>query len=402
MNKSIVEGFLSNVGDLNRWKLGEVIYNSSAGLHGTIILDIFPPETESEYANKQYIIKCISAPETINRYIEPEINLMNSLTNSESEGVVRYVKYHLQRNQYSCILLIVMEKYVTLADMLCNNDFSVFDEGKVLKILHDTLIGLISCHKHNIAHRDIKPENIFFDGQNYLIGDFGISRKLSENEFLSKNSAGFYTPKYAPPEVFDVRKEAVNPFLADIYSFGLIAYLLYDGLKPEELPDGESRRLNPDMNIRAPEYADKAISEIIMKAIAFEPESRYGSFYYLYSDFRKASNCFAKLCENDRIDFDNVVFADFDRTVRSDKVSTPKDKISDILIAYAKQVKAGNCSSSETERLFEAKQIADNINLRENDRKLYNRIISCIIVDAKINGNRTLMDKFSNMKVKRF
>jgi len=63
-------------------------------------------------------------------------------------------------------------------------------------------------------------EDIFF----YKISDFGISCQLHNNQFLipSTSMTGI-TEKYAAPEVLNKVSAEYNPFLADVYSLGLVA-----------------------------------------------------------------------------------------------------------------------------------------------------------------------------------
>lgn len=45
--------------------------------------------------------------------------------------------------------------------------------------------GIAYLHENKVSHRDIKLDNILLDGHgNIKIGDFGVSRKIEEQEIL--------------------------------------------------------------------------------------------------------------------------------------------------------------------------------------------------------------------------
>jgi serine/threonine protein kinase len=69
-------------------------------------------------------------------------------------------------------------------------------------------------------HRDIKPGNVFFDqGNNIKLGDFGLSRILSETSNYAKTNVG--TPYYMSPE--QVNESEYNE-KSDIWSAGCLLY----------------------------------------------------------------------------------------------------------------------------------------------------------------------------------
>ena len=77
-------------------------------------------------------------------------------------------------------------------------------------------------HEKRIMHRDLKPANIFLtlDGT-IKIGDFGLSRELSEHTFQAHSKVG--TPLYMSPEV--LRGDGYD-FKSDIWSVGCLLYEL--------------------------------------------------------------------------------------------------------------------------------------------------------------------------------
>ena len=56
-------------------------------------------------------------------------------------------------------------------------------EDQVIKIMNDVFNGLKHLNSLGVIHRDIKPTNIMFDGENYKIGDYGLSKVMGDDLF---------------------------------------------------------------------------------------------------------------------------------------------------------------------------------------------------------------------------
>ncbi|HEY7098056.1 MAG TPA: serine/threonine-protein kinase [Terriglobales bacterium] len=99
----------------------------------------------------------------------------------------------------------------------------------------DVLGAVAHAHSNLVVHRDIKPPNVLVrnDGQVKLL-DFGIAKLLhcenSEHEGAQTAEAGrALTPQYASPEQL---KGAVVSTATDVYSLGVLLYLLITGQHP--------------------------------------------------------------------------------------------------------------------------------------------------------------------------
>ncbi len=182
-------------------------------------------------------------------------------------------------------LLIRMELLDSVHQLLKTGDKSLYSVAEARHLGRDICHALIHCHQEGILHRDINPNNIFRNrlGE-YKLGDFGISKHLS-GAMRAKTRIG--TKRYTAPEViagepYDVR--------ADLYSLGLVLYQLTNsGFQPflsagatrEEVEHAQERRLNGEP-LPPPSQADEAMTNIILKACAFDPEDRFETAQDMY------------------------------------------------------------------------------------------------------------------------
>jgi calcium-dependent protein kinase len=116
-----------------------------------------------------------------------------------------------------------------------------FTEQRAAYIMFQLLRGLNYLHtSKKVVHRDLKLENILLVSQDrgnleIKIADFGFAKKLDneEREYLQCG-----TPLYMAPEVFDPKNNNGYRFEVDIWSAGVVAYILLMGRAPF---DGKNR-----------------------------------------------------------------------------------------------------------------------------------------------------------------
>uniref|UniRef100_A0A8B9P1T4 Myosin light chain kinase 2, skeletal/cardiac muscle n=1 Tax=Apteryx owenii TaxID=8824 RepID=A0A8B9P1T4_APTOW len=100
--------------------------------------------------------------------------------------------------------------------------------------------GIRFMHHMRVLHLDLKPENILCvaaTGHMVKIIDFGLARRYNPQEKLKVN---FGTPEFLSPEV--VNYEQVT-YATDMWSMGVITYMLLSGLSPF-LGDNDTETLN--------------------------------------------------------------------------------------------------------------------------------------------------------------
>lgn len=92
------------------------------------------------------------------------------------------------------------------------------------------------CHSRGVFHRDLKLENLLLDQDgNLKITDFGLSAFFEDEEnntqqHLLRTSCG--TPHYVAPEVVSKRGQGYDGSKADIWSCGVILFVILAGYLP--------------------------------------------------------------------------------------------------------------------------------------------------------------------------
>ncbi|XP_041810866.1 death-associated protein kinase 2 isoform X2 [Chelmon rostratus] len=104
-------------------------------------------------------------------------------------------------------------------------------ESEAIEFMKQILEGLGFMHSKNIAHFDLKPENIMLSDKmsphpNIKLIDFGLAHHFYQGEEYRSTSG---TPQYIAPEV--INYEPLSP-AADMWSIGVITYILLSGFSP--------------------------------------------------------------------------------------------------------------------------------------------------------------------------
>ena len=175
--------------------------------------------------------------------------------------------------------------------------------------------ALEHAHSRGIVHRDIKPHNVMvLKNGSIKVTDFGIARIMSNNNTLTKEALGsvhYISPEQAKGGRVDNR--------SDLYSLGVVMYEMMTGRAPY---DGESpvavaiqhinggapmpSTLNPNI--------PGGLEQIIMKAMAVDPDQRYSSATQMLVDLEE----FRK---NPSILFDHSEKGDIDAATMLDQVA---------------------------------------------------------------------------------
>jgi serine/threonine protein kinase len=153
-----------------------------------------------------------------------------------------------------------------------------------LQVIKGCMEGLAYAHDNGIVHGDIKPGNILIDNNdNPKLSDFGLARLMGTGAKYKEGSA-----RWAAPEVLKRwRKDKVwaCDYQSDLFSLGVVAYLLLSGRHPFLDPSGalsiEEVILNDDIVPSFPYREGETIPykyvAMTMKLIQREKKQRYSS-----------------------------------------------------------------------------------------------------------------------------
>ncbi|XP_071782628.2 uncharacterized protein mylk4a [Centroberyx gerrardi] len=178
------------------------------------------------------IIKARSQKEK--EVVKNEIQVMNQLDHA---SLIQLYAAYESRND----IILVLE-YVDggeLFDRIIDQNYTLMELDTVV-FIRQICEGLQHMHKMYILHLDLKPENILCVSRltnKIKIIDFGLARIYKPREKLKVN---FGTPEFLAPEVINYDFVSFN---TDMWSLGVITYMLLSGLCPF-LGDDDNETLN--------------------------------------------------------------------------------------------------------------------------------------------------------------
>lgn len=193
--------------------------------------------------------------------------------------------------------------------------------------------ALTLVHEKGIYHRDLKPENIMIqdlgEGDELVkIIDFGIAKvENSQLDVKTTSSTIIGTYIYMAPEQLMAKEISA---LTDIFSFGIIVYEIVTGKRPFnpfsifELLDLQ-RKVVEILPTQLRDDLPVAAETIILKALSFEPTTRYQRARDFAEELAKALTQSEELVPTLRLEILEVVDSKLDN-----KLSPNADEINKI------------------------------------------------------------------------
>uniref|UniRef100_A0A8C4J9K5 Myosin light chain kinase 2, skeletal/cardiac muscle n=1 Tax=Dromaius novaehollandiae TaxID=8790 RepID=A0A8C4J9K5_DRONO len=163
-----------------------------------------------------------------------EIDVMNQLNH---QNLIQL--YDAIETPQEIVLFMEFVEGGELFERIVDDDYHL-TEVDCMVFVRQICEGIRFMHHMRVLHLDLKPENILCvtaTGHMVKIIDFGLARRYNPREKLKVN---FGTPEFLSPEV--VSYEQVS-YSTDMWSMGVITYMLLSGLSPF-LGDNDTETLN--------------------------------------------------------------------------------------------------------------------------------------------------------------
>ncbi|XP_016418865.1 myosin light chain kinase, smooth muscle-like [Sinocyclocheilus rhinocerous] len=218
------------------------------------VFKLVEKSTKKVWAGK--FIKAFSQKEKEN--VRQEIDIMNSLHQPKLVQCVDAFE-----GKSDLVMVLEMISGGELFERIVDEDFEL-TEREVIKYMLQIIDGVQFIHKQGIVHLDLKPENIMCinkTGSKIKLIDFGLARRLEDSGSLK---VLFGTPEFVAPEV--INYEAIS-YPTDMWSIGVICYILVSGLSPF-MGDNDNETL-ANVTSATWDFEDEAFDEISDQAKDF-------------------------------------------------------------------------------------------------------------------------------------
>jgi len=151
--------------------------------------------------------------------------------------------------------------------------------SRVRSYLAEIAVGLGEAHAQGIVHRDLKPSNVMVTASRLKILDFGIASMAGLGARLTRVGFVMGSPMYLSPDQVLGRELDGR---SDLYSLGVLAYILIAGREPFDAADlsllllKHLRETPPDVRTLRPETGEEWAA-FVDRLLAKRPEDRYQS-----------------------------------------------------------------------------------------------------------------------------
>mmetsp|Transcript_24193 Transcript_24193/g.82595 ORF Transcript_24193/g.82595 Transcript_24193/m.82595 type:complete len:371 (+) Transcript_24193:173-1285(+) len=157
-----------------------------------------------------------------------------------------------------------------------------YNEADARRIFKQLISGLKYLHNNGVVHRDLKLENLLLKKQNDIsqvkIADFGLAKKAAESAMATICG----TPQYVAPEMISGEPQLTYSSKVDMWSCGVILYILLGGYPPfydenenEAALYDQIRNARFDFDDEVWEQVSKDAKSLIRSLLCLDTKKRY-------------------------------------------------------------------------------------------------------------------------------
>ena len=171
---------------------------------------------------------------------------------------------------------------------------------RALDVLRQVAAALDAAHAAGLVHRDVKPGNILIQGRDAYLTDFGLTKRLSSGDALTRPGEVVGTVHYLAPEQIEGKDVDGR---TDVYALGCLLYQCLSG----ELPYPRDSDIAviyahiqedpPKLSVRRPDLP-AGLDQVIAKAMEKSPDRRFNTCHDLISAARGVVDAHGPLSES--------------------------------------------------------------------------------------------------------
>jgi non-specific serine/threonine protein kinase len=225
---------------------------------------------KSKYTNDEVAIKAISKEILLDNIEDLSLilNHIESLKILKHKNIISLYEIY-ESPQYFYLIMEYFPKKNLIEKIIQKKRLN---ENESLIIFVQLLDALVYMHKMNITHRNIRTEHILFDKNNRpIIIGFNYSTFYEKNK---KINGMFGSLCYTCPEILN--DEDYNPELADVWSLGVVLYVMICGYLPfSEENDEKNKDLIVSGKIEYPKEMSNKLKDLLKHILDPNPKKRY-------------------------------------------------------------------------------------------------------------------------------
>lgn len=240
----------------------EILHKLGAGVFGIVF------KARKESIGKDYAIKFLKVDDEATRdAVARELSSVRLFAQVDHPNLVSIE----DRGEVDGIPYLIMG-YAGQETLRSRLDAGPLDREEALRIFVQAASGVQALHERSLVHFDLKPANVFLKGEVARVGDYGLSKLVTESRHSLSFGRG--TPYYMAPEMLKRRGDERS----DVYSLGVILYECLTGDVPfKGDSEWEVLRKHEEEVPILPVGVQGTLRDVVLRCLAKAPEERFAS-----------------------------------------------------------------------------------------------------------------------------